>query len=133
MPPKKRIGIRYSRGPSSVGTPAIVPISNPLFVTPLDQLLEVPAFIDCPYCKRRTQTRVTHEDSTAATLAGVICCMLTCIGTCIPCLLGWCQDTNHYCSGCNKQVTHRPHDGAIIVKLPPSPAVVASQYGYQAA
>lgn len=123
-----------SRGPSSVGNPAIVPVKNPLFVTPLDRLREVPDFIDCPFCKRRTQTRVTHENSNTTRLAGVICCLLTgIICSCLPCLLGWCQDTNHYCSECNNQVTHKPYDGAVIVKHRPAPALVASQYAYQAA
>ena len=48
-----------------MGSPTIDPINDPVFVTPLDQLLEIPELIDCPYCKRRTQTRVTHEDSNA--------------------------------------------------------------------
>ncbi|CAF9925539.1 MAG: hypothetical protein ALECFALPRED_003156 [Alectoria fallacina] len=54
-------------GTSSGGTPAFIEIRDPLYVTPLDQLLEEPVYIDCPYCQRRTQTRVTHEDSSATT------------------------------------------------------------------
>lgn len=34
-------------------------------VTPLPQLTETPAWIDCPYCNQRTKTQVTSEGSSA--------------------------------------------------------------------
>ncbi|MCJ1361135.1 hypothetical protein MMC16_000232 [Acarospora aff. strigata] len=38
------------QGAASGGTTAIVPIGDPLYVTPLDRLSEEPADIDCPFC-----------------------------------------------------------------------------------
>ena len=42
-------------------------VGEPAYVTPLPFLGEDPAFIDCPFCRKRTQTRVAHTDSTATT------------------------------------------------------------------
>ena len=45
-------------------TPAglqVNPESAPAMVTPLDRLGELPAWIDCPFCKQRTKTMVTKE------------------------------------------------------------------------
>ncbi|MCJ1233244.1 hypothetical protein MMC14_001199 [Varicellaria rhodocarpa] len=47
--------------------PTIVPIRNPIYVTPLERLGETPEWIDCPFCQRRTRTMVTKEDSTSTT------------------------------------------------------------------
>ena len=62
-------------------------------------------------------------------MAGVVCCLLTCIGACIPCLCGWCEDVDHYCTKCNRKVTHQPHDGPIQVMgtatTGPQPSVYA--------
>lgn len=43
--------------------PVPVPIRDPVYVTPLEHLGDLPADIDCPFCHRRTRTRVGHEDS----------------------------------------------------------------------
>ncbi len=43
--------------------PVPVPIRDPVYVTPLERLGELPADIDCPFCHRRTRTRLEHEDS----------------------------------------------------------------------
>ena len=132
--------------PPGGDAPTIIDTEPPLYVTPLDQLGELPAYIDCPYCSSRTQTRVTHKDSISTTfvnlntlvmnrqpfgyqsfaddgqnrLAGAICFLLTCVFACVPCLFGWFQDTDHHCSRCNCQFTHKPHDGPVNVILPPS-------------
>ena len=53
------------QGTPSDDTPTIIKTRPPLNVTPLHQLDEQPAYIDCPFCELRTQTRVTHEDSTS--------------------------------------------------------------------
>lgn len=42
---------------------AIVPINDSETVTPLNLLGEQPEYIDCPFCERRTQTRVVKSDS----------------------------------------------------------------------
>ncbi len=54
-------------GVPSGKTGNVVPVKDPLFVTPLDRLSEVPEFIDCPFCHQRSKTLVSHEGSTATT------------------------------------------------------------------
>jgi hypothetical protein len=44
-------------------------------------------------------------------MAGVLCCLVTLVCVCVPCICGWCQDVDQYCSKCNNRVTHKPHDG----------------------
>ena len=41
----------------------IVPVPEAHRVTPLDHLGMVPEWIDCPWCQRMTETRVTKQDS----------------------------------------------------------------------
>ena len=36
-------------------------------------------------------------------------------------MLGWCQDTEHYCTQCNRKVTHKPHDGQVQVQTAQPP------------
>ena len=58
----------------------------------------------------------------------ILCCLTT--GLCfIPYCCGWCQDTNHYCSECNKKVTHKPYnDDRVHVVLSPLRDKVPSIY-----
>lgn len=44
-------------------------------------------------------------------MAGVLCFLVTLVCACVPCICGWCQDVDQYCSKCKKRVTHKPHDG----------------------
>ena len=62
-------------------------------------------------------------------MAALLCC-LTCgiCCVCLPCLMGWAQDTSHYCTNCNHRVTFKPHEGPIQVMAPKSPDKVISQY-----
>ena len=127
--------------------PVPVPIKDPVYVIPLERLGEQPADIDCPFCHQRTRTRVEHVGScltwyvTPATslsillalnslfswqqshrLATMFCLWTTCYCFFIPICCGWCQDTNHYCSECNKQVTHKPYsDDRANVVIPLQP------------
>jgi hypothetical protein len=39
--------------------PTIDVLQNPVYVTALDQLSTQPEWVDCPHCRRRTQSRVT--------------------------------------------------------------------------
>jgi len=122
--------IQARQAARSGGPAAIVPIRNPLTVTPPERLGEEPSYIDCPFCKKRTKTEVRHKNSTVTTLAWVICCILTGIGAFVPCLCGWCQDTDHHCSECKNMITHKPHDGTVEVKSPSQPYEIPTIYGY---
>ena len=64
----------------------------------------------------------------------MLCCLVCICAACLPCALGWCQDTDHICTACNKKVTHKPHDGQVQVMhmqspMEPSRYAIASQYG----
>ncbi|KAI1310169.1 hypothetical protein F5Y03DRAFT_347155 [Xylaria venustula] len=47
--------------PIADNLPRIVEERNPPMVTPLNRLTATPAYIDCPFCKRRSMTRITKE------------------------------------------------------------------------
>lgn len=91
-------------------------------------------------------TRVAKEDSSMTMVAGGLLCLVCICLTCLPCMLGWCQNVDHYCSACGKQLTHKPHDGIVQVteaakeaqnrmgladgqQRGPAPGQVMSQYG----
>ncbi|OCL11577.1 hypothetical protein AOQ84DRAFT_278201, partial [Glonium stellatum] len=98
-------------------------------VIPLEHLGETPAFIDCPYCKQRTKTRVIKEPSSQTSLAAAFCCLFCGIITvCIPFLCNWCADIEHTCSHCNQKVSHKPHDGPVQAKYPQASIATPSQY-----
>ncbi|KAK5635841.1 hypothetical protein RRF57_011553 [Xylaria bambusicola] len=79
-------------------------------VTPLQALTEKPAWIDCPFCKQRTQTRSTRL-------------------ACLPCVAGWCENVHIYCSKCGKEVAMIPHDGMIqVAPVPPEHGPTPSRY-----
>ena len=59
-------------------------------------------------------------------VAGVLCCFLCVCLACVPCIAGWFEDTNYFCSACNKKVASRPDKGGIEVYGPPQ--VVPSQF-----
>ncbi|GAB7359025.1 hypothetical protein MBLNU230_g5097t1 [Neophaeotheca triangularis] len=108
----------------------VIPPEQIQYVTPLENLGEIAKWIDCPFCKRRTETRVQHEDSSATTLAGAVCCLFCVCLTCLPCMMGWFQDTDHFCKGCNRKVTHQPHDGPVQVQGPRPSGQQVSVYHY---
>jgi len=72
---------------------------------------------------------------------GLLCLVCICL-TCLPCMLGWCQNIDHFCSSCGKQLTHKPHDGTVQIteaakeaqamnggmQMGPAPGQMPSQY-----
>ncbi|KAK2755648.1 hypothetical protein CKAH01_17317 [Colletotrichum kahawae] len=81
--------------------------------TPLNALGETPQPIDCPFCDKRTQTTITKKGTSMQTVAGVLCCLLCVCLTCVPCIAGWCEDTDYTCSNCHSRVATRPYNGEI--------------------
>lgn len=49
---------QYTPQNNGVAGAPIVVVQSSLYVTPLKGLKEIPAWIDCPFCRERTQTRV---------------------------------------------------------------------------
>ncbi|KAI9690618.1 MAG: hypothetical protein M1820_009975 [Bogoriella megaspora] len=123
--------------PVKLATPAVVePNTNPTpvpeegvpLVTPLHLLGDHASPIDCPFCNRRTMTNVIKTESIATVLTGALCCLLCICLTPIPCMLGWFEDVDHYCTGCGQKVTTRPYDGPVVVLQPTGNEVVRSQH-----
>ncbi|KAK9771084.1 hypothetical protein SCAR479_12208 [Seiridium cardinale] len=96
------------------------PAVNPAMVhpTPLHLLGEASAIIDCPYCNQRAPTRVDEHDSSMTIVAGIGLGILCICAACLPCLLHWFQDVDHFCSHCNQRVAHVPHGGIAQVIQP---------------
>ncbi len=59
-------------------------------------------------------------------VAGVACCLLCVCLACVPCLTHWFEETNYFCSQCNKKVAKRSDSGVMVVYGPE--AVVPSKY-----
>ena len=59
-------------------------------------------------------------------VAGVACCLLCVCLACVPCLAHWFEETNYFCSQCNKKVAKRSDSGVMVVYGPE--AVVPSKY-----
>ncbi|KAI6080657.1 hypothetical protein F4821DRAFT_265677 [Hypoxylon rubiginosum] len=86
---------------------------NPPVITPLHMLTEKPTRIECPFCRQRAMTRVTKEGTSTQTLAGVVLCLFCVCLACLPCVGGWCENVNIFCSSCNNRVATIPHDGPL--------------------
>ncbi|KAF4458672.1 LPS-induced tumor necrosis factor alpha factor [Fusarium albosuccineum] len=98
-------------------------------VTPLHMLGESPAWIDCPFCQRRTMTKVNTEGSGTQVVMSILCCLICVCLVCLPAAAGWFEHTHHYCSNCNARVVTRPYDGPIQVFGPQIRTDVPTSYG----
>ena len=128
--------ITTERSPIPENGLKIEEIPNPPKVTPIEQLGEVPAWIDCPYCKRRTQTRVQQVGSSSQeygdpisivwkhtnsllSLLSIVCCLICICLVCLPSMAGWLSDFEHYCTNCGNKVAKRSHDGGPVQVFAP--------------
>ncbi|KAF1815267.1 hypothetical protein P152DRAFT_250555 [Eremomyces bilateralis CBS 781.70] len=108
-----------------------VPAPAPVMVTPLSQLQQTPAAIDCKFCKCQATTEVrTQRDKEP--IPGVMICLICLVFWPALCCLS-CMETEtiqyvHTCSNCKNIVAQRAANGAIIVKEPAG-MMVPSQYG----
>ncbi|KAI1089236.1 hypothetical protein F5B19DRAFT_467977 [Rostrohypoxylon terebratum] len=93
--------------------PTIVREQDPPKVTPLENLTETPAWIDCPSCNRRAMTRISKEGTTMQTVVGFLLCLCCVCLTCLPCLCGWFENTDIYCTSCGIRIATIPVDGPI--------------------
>ncbi|KAK7962119.1 uncharacterized protein PG986_002944 [Apiospora aurea] len=90
------------------------------YATPLSGLGTMPAIIDCPFCHQRTKTRIEEHSSSMTILTGIgIGCLCICLA-CLPCMLGWFQDIDHYCMNCNQRVAFVADGRPAQVIAPPN-------------
>ncbi|KAI0906892.1 hypothetical protein F4824DRAFT_483087 [Ustulina deusta] len=108
--------------PIADNMPHIIEERNPPMVTPLNRLTATPAYIDCPFCKTRSLTRIEKEGDSQQTIASVLCCIFCLCFACIPHLAGWCENVNIFCTSCHTKVAIIPHDGSPIQVLAGSSA-----------
>ncbi|KAJ6788574.1 hypothetical protein PWT90_05333 [Aphanocladium album] len=110
--------------------PAAVPQKQvPAIVVPLNQLSDMPQWIDCPFCHKRTQTTVRKEGGNMQIIVGAVLCLVCVCLTCLPCLMHWFEDTDWHCSECKNKVAMRKNEGSIEVLGPQR--LVESQYAQQ--
>jgi hypothetical protein len=80
-----------------------------LTVTPLHLLGDQPDMIDCPFCLRRSETKIVREASNVTHLLAGLCCITTACGVFAPYMLDWATHIEQHCTNCNRRVTRRPH------------------------
>ncbi|KAK3998242.1 hypothetical protein QBC44DRAFT_314061 [Cladorrhinum sp. PSN332] len=86
--------------------------------TPLNMLGDQPQWIDCPFCQKRTKTRVHKEGTPMQIVAGALCCLFCICLTCVPCIAGWFEEMHYFCTGCNNKVAMRPDSGPLQIYAP---------------
>ncbi|KAH7037030.1 uncharacterized protein B0I36DRAFT_313169 [Microdochium trichocladiopsis] len=76
-------------------------------VTPLHLLGDQPDTVDCPFCQRRSITRVKKKPSLATHAAATGLFLTTIGGTVVPYAKQWKSHVSHYCNNCNRKVAQR--------------------------
>ncbi|KAI8660131.1 LITAF domain-containing protein [Fusarium keratoplasticum] len=93
---------------SSLEVMSITPRSvTPRTVTPLHMLGDQPESIDCPFCHRRTETRVSKKPSNATHLQAVLLLFTTVCGVAAPYVAGWSFDIEQFCQNCSNRVAYK--------------------------
>ncbi|KAH7152627.1 hypothetical protein EDB81DRAFT_881593 [Dactylonectria macrodidyma] len=89
------------------GVPPAIP--NPMVdtVTPLHLLDDQPDTVDCPFCRRRTETRVKKSPSLMTHVAATTLLITTVGGAVAPYARNWKSHVSHYCENCNRKVAYR--------------------------
>ncbi|KAH9836895.1 LPS-induced tumor necrosis factor alpha factor [Teratosphaeria destructans] len=98
-------------------------------VTPLNLLRDSEAWIDCPFCQRRTRTRIDKVDSGMTYVLGLLLCLICICAACIPCIAHWCADIDHYCGDCGQRVASMKYNSGVThVLAGPDLNAVPSRY-----
>ncbi|KAK0710656.1 hypothetical protein B0H67DRAFT_262991 [Lasiosphaeris hirsuta] len=79
-------------------------------VTPLRLLGDQSDWVDCPFCRRRVETRVEKKPSRMTYIAGTALCLTTFLGTFVPCWYKWYYNVDHHCANCDRIVAHREYN-----------------------
>ncbi|KAK7983644.1 hypothetical protein PG989_011046 [Apiospora arundinis] len=126
--------VPYETQQSKAQQPQVQPDGSAMpttYATPLAGLGNMPAIIDCPFCNQRTKTRVEEHSSSMTIITGIgIGCLCICLA-CLPCILGWFQDTDHYCMNCNQRVAFVADGRPAQVIAPPNSVPQQYQMGSQ--
>lgn len=86
------------------------PVGDDATVTPLHLLGDQPDTVDCPFCRRRTETRVKKKPSTMTHVTAVTLFCTTVGGAIAPYKYHWKCDIHHYCTNCDRKVAWRRYN-----------------------
>jgi hypothetical protein len=87
-------------------------LASPSHISSLHHLGKRSEQVYCPYCKQTTKTRVEQTDSKAT--KGVNALLWMGMGDPFAlAALDWCQNIDHFCSRCNRHLTHKPYRGHV--------------------
>ncbi|VUC27908.1 unnamed protein product [Clonostachys rosea] len=76
-------------------------------VTPLHLLGDQSDMIDCPFCRRRTETRVKKHPSVVTHVTATTLFVTTVVGAAAPYVGRWSNHISHYCTNCDHKVAHK--------------------------
>ncbi|EHK25596.1 uncharacterized protein TRIVIDRAFT_219361 [Trichoderma virens Gv29-8] len=79
-------------------------------VTPLHLLGDQSDTVDCPFCRRRVETRVKKSSSVATHVAATALFLTTGVGVVAPYMRRWKGHVTHYCMNCDRKVAHRRYN-----------------------
>ncbi|KAF3017066.1 hypothetical protein E8E14_005807 [Neopestalotiopsis sp. 37M] len=79
-------------------------------VTPLNLLGDQSDVVDCPFCRRRVETRVEKKPSTATHVGAGALFLTTLGGVVLPYKKHWRHHVHHHCGNCDRLVAHRRYD-----------------------
>ncbi|KAM0217832.1 hypothetical protein ACHAQI_001887 [Fusarium lateritium] len=77
------------------------------YVTPLHELGDLPKFVDCPFCRRRAETRVKKKSSKMTHVSATVLGFTTIAGAAVPYAGNWACHLAHYCTNCGHKVALR--------------------------
>lgn len=131
--------IEYASGLEVIPAP-----SGSNTVTPLHLLGDQPEAIDCPFCLRRSETRVkkkpssttqyvkyvtlTESELTNESLQAVALLMTTVCGAVAPYMAKWSFDIEHICDNCQSRVMYRARGKDIRICKAPAAWKEESKY-----
>ncbi|KAK7216218.1 hypothetical protein V2G26_004221 [Clonostachys chloroleuca] len=78
-------------------------------VTPLHLLGDQADFVDCPFCRRRVETRIKKNASTATHIVATGLFFTTVGGVVAPYAAKWKCHISHFCTNCGKKVAVKRH------------------------
>ncbi|KAM5356680.1 hypothetical protein ACJ41O_003326 [Fusarium nematophilum] len=80
-------------------------------VTPLHLLADQADTVDCPFCQRRTETRVKKESSGATHGIAAALFFTTVFGVMFPYICHCAPHISHYCKNCKRKVAYKQRGG----------------------
>ncbi|KAM0429764.1 hypothetical protein ACHAPT_006370 [Fusarium lateritium] len=97
-------------------------------VTPLNLLGDQADSVDCPFCQRRTETRVKKEASSTTHVIAVGLFFTTLFGAIFPYTCHCAPNISHYCQNCKRKVAYKERGGQMEPQGTPEHLREVSKY-----